>query len=67
MRLRLLEELGFDADLSIAPGFNYRAEGGPDFSGFEAGLFWFGESRRLLEIPTTSGFAGLLRRGGPAF
>lgn len=59
--LRLIEEAGFDIDLSVAPTFNYSGEGGPDFSLFSASPYWFGQSRRLLELPTTSGFFGLLR------
>jgi teichuronic acid biosynthesis glycosyltransferase TuaC len=62
--LRLLEEMGFLVDLSVAPGFNYTRESGPDFRDFGAEISWFG--RDLLEIPTTSGFIGLLRKGGPA-
>jgi hypothetical protein len=64
--LRLLEEMGFLVDLSVAPGFNYHKEDGPDFSDFEADVSWFGKGHNLLEIPTTSGFTGLLRNGGPA-
>jgi teichuronic acid biosynthesis glycosyltransferase TuaC len=63
----LLEEAGFDIDLSAAPGFDYKSDGGPDFSQFAAHLSWFGTTRPLLEIPTTSGFTGLLRRNGTAW
>ncbi len=63
--LTLLEELGYNVDLSVAPGFDYSREQGPDFRGFGAELSWFGQERPMLEIPTTSGFAGLLRKGGP--
>jgi teichuronic acid biosynthesis glycosyltransferase TuaC len=59
--LRLIEEAGFDIDLSVAPTFNYSREGGPDFSLFSASPYWFGQSRKLLELPTTSGFSGILR------
>ncbi|HKY18146.1 MAG TPA: glycosyltransferase [Rhizomicrobium sp.] len=62
--LRLIEEAGFDVDLSVAPTFNYSGEGGPDFSSFSASPYWFGHSRKLLELPTTSGFVGLLRAIG---
>ena len=58
--LRTIEELGFDVDLSVAPTFDYGGEGGPDFSLFGAAPYWFGHSRKLLELPTTSGFVGLL-------
>jgi hypothetical protein len=64
--MRLLEEMGFEVDLSIAPGFNYAPESGPDFSLYQPGLSWFGEDRDLLEIPTTSGFTGPLGSHGAA-
>ncbi|MBW8708272.1 MAG: glycosyltransferase [Alphaproteobacteria bacterium] len=64
--LALLEDMGFDVDLSTAPGFDYKPEGGPDFSRFGPNLSWFGRRRRLLEIPTTSGFTGPLRNNGAA-
>jgi teichuronic acid biosynthesis glycosyltransferase TuaC len=62
--LRAIEEYGFDIDLSVAPTFNYSGEGGPDFSLFSASPYWFGHSRSLLELPTTSGFVGMLRAFG---
>jgi glycosyltransferase involved in cell wall biosynthesis len=62
--LRTIEEMGFDVDLSVAPTFNYSREGGPDFSLFGAAPYWFGHKRRMLELPTTSGFVGLLRGFG---
>jgi hypothetical protein len=62
--LRSIEHFGFDIDLSVAPTFNYSGEGGPDFSLFSASPYWFGQSRRLLELPTTSGFVGILRAIG---
>jgi len=62
--LRTIEELGFDVDLSVAPTFDYGGAGGPDFSLFGAAPYWFGHARRMLELPTTSGFVGLLRACG---
>src|SRR6185312_10931272 len=63
--LSLLEEMGYDVDLSVAPGFDYRGEHGPDFSAFGSEPAWFGTGRALLEIPTTSAFAGPLGAAGP--
>lgn len=63
--LESLEALGFDVDLSVAPGFSYALEGGPDFGAFTAHLYSFGSRRTLLEIPTTSGFVGALADLGP--
>lgn len=54
----ILSELGFDIDLSICAGFDYRADGGPDFSANHAQPFWFGPGNRFLEIPVTGAFVG---------
>ena len=62
--LRTIEDFGFDVDLSVAPTFNYSGQGGPDFSKFSASPYWFGQSRQLLELPTTSDYVGLLRSLG---
>jgi hypothetical protein len=43
---------------------DYSAEGGPDFTQSSAWPYWFGKARRLLGLPLTVGFAGLLRRWG---
>lgn len=58
-----LEQLGFEVDLSICPAFDHGADGGPDFSGELTSPFWFGQARRLLEIPLSSAFVGW---AGPA-
>jgi hypothetical protein len=60
----ILEEQGYEVDLSICPNMDYSAEEGPDFSGYSAYPYWFGAQRRLLELPLTVGFAGLLRQCG---
>jgi len=62
--LRTIEEVGFDVDLSVAPTFDYSNQGGPDFSLFGAAPYWFGHKRKMLELPTTSGFVGLLSSFG---
>jgi hypothetical protein len=59
---RILEELGYEIDMSVCPYMDYSAEGGPDFSMSRAWPYWFGCG--LLELPLTVGFAGLLRRYG---
>jgi len=62
----ILERQGFEVDVSVCPWMDYSAEGGPNFTGTSAWPFWFGEERRLLEIPMTVGFSGYLRKwGGP--
>jgi hypothetical protein len=57
----LLEELGFDVDFSICPPFDYTADGGPDYSGWSTQPYWFGATRRMLGIPLTGAYVGLLR------
>jgi len=54
----ILEELGFDVDLSFCPPVDYRADGGPDFSDSLAEPFWFGTNNNMLEIPVTGAFVG---------
>jgi len=56
----ILERLGFGVDLSPQPGFDYRAESGPDFRHYPTGPFWFGRDRRLLSVPSTAALAGFL-------
>jgi hypothetical protein len=61
----VLDEQGYEIDLSVCPQMDYSAEGGPDFTGSTASPYWFGK-RPLLELPLTVGFVGWLRQwGGP--
>lgn len=60
----ILEDQGYEVDVSVCPHMDYSSEGGPDFSGYEAWPYWFGRNRRLLELPLTVGFSGTLRRWG---
>lgn len=60
-----LEALGYEIDSSIVPWTDFRADTGPDFRAFDDDPFWFGREARLLELPLTVGWYGLLRRSGP--
>ncbi|MGA3402499.1 MAG: glycosyltransferase [Acetobacteraceae bacterium] len=60
----ILQHLGYQIDLSVLPGHDLRKRHGPDFRRAFAQPYWFGEDRRLLEIPLTSGYSGLLPRAG---
>jgi hypothetical protein len=60
----ILEEQGYEIDLSVCPIMDYSDEGGPDFRRTTAWPYWFGKHRRLLELPLTIGFSGVLRRWG---
>jgi hypothetical protein len=62
--LDILEEQDYEVDVSVCPYMDYSAEGGPDFRYQSAWPYWFGRRRRLLELPLTVGFTGLLRRWG---
>jgi phosphatidylinositol alpha-1,6-mannosyltransferase len=61
----LLEEAGFETDTSLIPRTSYRAFGGPDFAAYDYTPFWFGNGRRLLELPVTRAFTGLLSQRAP--
>jgi hypothetical protein len=56
----ILEEQGFEVDLSVCPRTDYRTYGGPDFTAWSLEPFWFGRERRLLEIPRSAGHMGWL-------
>jgi hypothetical protein len=62
--LGILEELGYEVDISVAPTMDYSADGGPDYSDWTCDPRWYGETRRLLVLPGAGGYAGLCRRGG---
>jgi glycosyltransferase involved in cell wall biosynthesis len=59
--LHALEQLGFAIDLSVCPYYDFSKIDGPDFSRFTPQPGWFGHARRLLSLPTTAGWLGLLR------
>jgi hypothetical protein len=54
----LLEKHGFRVDTSLAPRTSFAAESGPDFSANDYRTFWFGRSRRLLEVPLCRSIVG---------
>ena len=61
---QLLEEAGFLLDSSVRSRFDYSAQHGPDFRGLPLQPYWAGPRRNLIELPLSTGFAGLLRGGG---
>lgn len=60
----ILEDLGYEVDISPAVPNDFSADGGPDYSGFTSHPFWIGERRRLLGLPGTGGYVGAWRSGG---
>jgi hypothetical protein len=62
--LDLLEREGFHVDLSVAPPFDYRDDGGPDFSRESPDpVWWNGRGGRLLRVPVTGAYVGMLGTG----
>jgi hypothetical protein len=62
--LGYFQELGVDVDVSVNPGMNFSAEGGPDFSRFDSRSAWIDRAGGVLEVPCTHGFIGWARRQG---
>jgi hypothetical protein len=62
----ILEELGYQVDISPAVPIDFSADGGPDYSGYSSDPYWFGEKRKLLGLPGSGGYVGWLRAGGTA-
>jgi hypothetical protein len=58
----LLIKHGFLLDSSVRPRFDYSGEGGPDFLAVGSEPFWWGSDKRLLEVPLTTVYSGLLRK-----
>lgn len=56
----LLQRLGYEADSSVMPHWDFSAEGGPDYSAFDPRPCWIDNERRLLEIPCSVGLIGRL-------
>lgn len=57
---RILTELGYEIDVSVKPGTDLRAFLGPDFSACGVKPYWCGPGSRLLELPLTIDFTGLI-------
>ncbi len=58
----ILLKHGFVMDSSIRPRFDYRGQGGPDFLSVGSEPYWWEEDERLLEVPLTTVYSGLLRK-----
>lgn len=61
----ILDELGYEIDASVLAWSDLSGDEGPDFSHCGSMPYWFGDHRRLLEIPMTVGYVGALRSAGP--
>ena len=61
---RMLKDRGIAIDSSVRPHHDYSAQGGPDFRRHPDHPYWSDEERRLVELPLTTSFWGMLRRQG---
>lgn len=57
-----LLSLGIETDLSVAPGYDFSHDGGPDFSAIDSHLYWLGRNSQLFGIPNAGGYMGPLKR-----
>lgn len=62
---QLLAELGFWVDGSATPPFDFRAEGGPNFTQFPTAPYRVEGHPTLIGLPVTGAYVGLLRQHGP--
>lgn len=60
--IELLIKHGFVMDSSIRPRFDYSGQGGPDFLAVGSEPFWWNGDKKLLEVPLTTVYSGLLRK-----
>ncbi len=56
----ILRRLGYQADTSVMPTWNFSRQDGPDFTALSAAPYWVDAERTLLEIPGSAAQVGLL-------
>jgi len=56
--MSLIEQLGIEIDTSLAPRTSMLDQGGPDYSLYDYSPFWFGENRRILQLPLCRSVVG---------
>lgn len=62
---RILRELGYLVDTSVVADTNFSHDHGPNFIGLPTQPYWFGpEDNKILELPISRGYDGLLARWG---
>lgn len=60
----MLAEHGLAIDTSVRANFDYSAGEGPDYRDHPLAPYWADDGKRLLELPLTTVFWGMLRRQG---
>jgi hypothetical protein len=61
---QILQDLGYQIDLSLVAASDFSADGGPDYSHYGCHPVWSDARRRLLRIPHTTAHVGFLCRNG---
>lgn len=61
----MLIEHGMAIDTSVRSRFDYSAVGGPDYRDHPVSPWWVDPDQRLMELPLTTVYWGLLRQFGP--
>ncbi len=60
----ILRESGIAIDSSVRSNFDYSGDGGPNYRNHPLHPYWVDEDHRLLELPLTTVFWGMLRKQG---
>lgn len=63
---RILSECGMAIDSSVRSRFDYGYAGGPDYRRHPVAPYWTDDQRKLLELPLTTVYWGMLRKQGEA-
>lgn len=61
----ILAEHGIAIDTSVRSAFDYSAGGGPNFRDHPLRPYWIDRNQRLMELPLTTVYWGMLRQLGP--
>ncbi|MBL4802591.1 MAG: polysaccharide deacetylase family protein [Emcibacter sp.] len=62
---KILKELGYKVDTSVVADTSFTHDFGPSFIGLPTQPYWFDvEGERILELPVSRGYDGLLARWG---
>lgn len=61
----ILAEHGIAIDTSVRSAFDYSAGGGPNFRDHPVRPYWIDPGQRLMELPLTTVYWGVLRQLGP--
>jgi hypothetical protein len=60
----ILKDMGVPLDTSVRAYFDYSQTGGPNFRDHPIRPYWLDREARLVELPVTTVYGGLLRRWG---